>query len=80
MALVHELSGWRPCVRGKLALHRVYAPIAVSTWRTDTPPALLPVDVTDKVPADLGELAQLDEVRSRLVERVARRAAERGDT
>lgn len=60
----------------KLALHRVYAPIAVSTWRTDTPPALPPVDVTDEIPADLGELAQLDDVRSRLVERVARRAAE----
>ncbi len=60
----------------KLALHRVYAPIAVSTWRTDTPPALTRVDVIDEVPADLGELAQLDEVRSRLVERVGRRVAE----
>lgn len=48
----------------KLALHRIYAPIAVSTWRTDSPPALPPVDIADEVPADLGELAQLDDVRS----------------
>ena len=52
----------------KLALHRVYAPIAVSTWRTDTPPALPPVDVTDHVPADLPNcfvehFANLDFVR-----------------
>lgn len=64
----------------KLALHRIYAPIAVSTWRTDTPPALPPVDVADEVPADLGELAQLDDVRSRLVERVGRTVAEREGT
>ena len=41
----------------KLALHRVYAPIAVSTWRTGRPAGELPkVDVTDDVPADLSEL------------------------
>jgi predicted nuclease of restriction endonuclease-like (RecB) superfamily len=61
----------------KLALHRVYAPIAVSTWQTGTPaPELPPVEVTDDVPADLAELAQLDEVRTRLIDRVARRAPE----
>jgi len=64
----------------KLALHRVYAPIAVSTWRTDRPaPALPPVEVTEDVPADFGELAELDEVRARLVERVAHHQAPRAD-
>ena len=59
----------------KLALHRVYAPIAVSTWKAGTPPPELPaVEITDDVPADLGELAELDTVRTRLIERVAQRA------
>ncbi|MGO9973536.1 MAG: PDDEXK nuclease domain-containing protein [Solirubrobacteraceae bacterium] len=59
----------------KLALHRVYAPIAVSTWRTGTPrPELPAVEVTDDVPSDLGELSELDTVRTRLIERVARHA------
>ena len=59
----------------KLALHRVYAPIAVSTWRAGTPAPQLPsVEVTDDVPADLGELAELDAVRARLIDRVAQRA------
>jgi predicted nuclease of restriction endonuclease-like (RecB) superfamily len=58
----------------KLALHRVYAPIAVSTWRAGTPvPELPPVEVTDGVPSDLSELAELDAVRTRLIDRVARR-------
>lgn len=62
----------------KLALHRVYAPIAVSTWRTDTPPPDLPaVEIADGVPPDLQGLAQLDDVRARLIERVVQR---RGDT
>jgi predicted nuclease of restriction endonuclease-like (RecB) superfamily len=57
----------------KLALHRVYAPIAVSTWRTDRPSRdLPPIEVTERVPADLGELTELDTVRARLVDRVAR--------
>ncbi len=57
----------------KLALHRVYAPIAVSTWKTGAPrPELPEVEITDDVPADLGELAELDVVRTRLIERVAR--------
>jgi nuclease YhcG-like protein len=59
----------------KLALHRVYAPIAVSTWRTDRPPRELPaVEITENVPADLDELAELGSVRERLIDRVARRA------
>jgi predicted nuclease of restriction endonuclease-like (RecB) superfamily len=57
----------------KLALHRVYAPIAVSTWQSDTRPELPPVEVTDEVPDDLSEL---DEVRARLLDRVARRRSE----
>jgi hypothetical protein len=59
----------------------VYAPIAVSTWTTGSPqPALPPVEVTDDVPEDLSELAQLDEVRTRLIDRVARRASEIADS
>jgi len=59
----------------KLALHRVYAPIAVSTWQTGTPaPALPPVAIADDVPADLDELSELDTVRARLIERVAQHA------
>jgi predicted nuclease of restriction endonuclease-like (RecB) superfamily len=61
----------------KLALHRVYAPIAVSTWRAGTPPPELPaVEITEDVPADLGELSELDAVRTRLIERVAQRSPE----
>ena len=61
----------------KLTLHRVYAPIAVSTWQTpDHASGLPPVEVTENVPEDLSELAELDEVRSRLVDRVARRTPE----
>jgi predicted nuclease of restriction endonuclease-like (RecB) superfamily len=61
----------------KLALHRVYAPIAVSTWKAGAPrPELPAVEITDDVPADLGELAELDVVRTRLIERVARHAPE----
>jgi len=62
----------------KLALHRVYAPIAVSTWQKGTPaPQLPPVEVTDDVPEDLSEL---DEVRTRLIDRVSRRASEITDS
>lgn len=50
----------------KLALHRVYAPIAVSRWQVGAAS-------TQAAPEDLSEL---DEVRSRLIERVARRAPE----
>lgn len=57
----------------KLALHRVYAPIAVSTWQADTRAELPPVEVPDEVPEDLSEL---DEVRERLLDRVARRRSE----
>jgi predicted nuclease of restriction endonuclease-like (RecB) superfamily len=64
----------------KLALHRVYAPIAVSTWRAGMPAPELPsVEVTDDVPADLGELAELDAVRTRLIDRVAQRAPQISD-
>ena len=62
----------------KLALHRVYAPIAVSTWQKGTPaPQLPPVEVTDDVPEDL---AELNEVRARLIDRVARRRSEIADS
>jgi predicted nuclease of restriction endonuclease-like (RecB) superfamily len=57
----------------KLALHRIYAPIAVSTWQSDTRVELPPAGVTDEVPEDLSEL---DEVRERLLDRVARRRSE----
>lgn len=58
----------------KLALHRVYAPIAVSTWKAGTPQPELPAaEITDDVPADLDDLAELDAVRARLIERVAQR-------
>jgi predicted nuclease of restriction endonuclease-like (RecB) superfamily len=58
----------------KFALHRVYAPIAVSTWTAGAAqPTLPPVEVTDEVPEDLSEL---DEVRARLLDRVARRRSE----
>ena len=61
----------------KLALHRVYAPIAVSTWRAGTPAPELPsIEVTDDVPADLDELAELDAVRTRLIDRVAQRGSQ----
>lgn len=61
----------------KLALHRVYAPIAVSTWKAGTPrPELPAVEITDEVPADLGDLSELDTVRTRLIERVVRRTPE----
>ena len=63
----------------KLALHRVYAPIAVSTWQADSRAELPPVGVIEEVPKDLHEL---DEVRARLLDRVARRRSEfvDGDT
>ena len=64
----------------KLALHRVYAPIAVSTWKAGTrPPALPDVEIRDDIPEDLAELAKLDVVRTRLVERVSRRTPRVGD-
>jgi predicted nuclease of restriction endonuclease-like (RecB) superfamily len=59
----------------KLALHRVYAPIAVSTWTAGTPRLELPaVEITEGIPADLSELSELDAVRTRLIERVTQRA------
>jgi predicted nuclease of restriction endonuclease-like (RecB) superfamily len=65
----------------KLALHRVYAPIAVSTWQKGTPASELPpVEVTDDVPEDLAELNELDEVRTRLIDRVTRRTSEITDS
>ena len=44
----------------KLAMRRVYAPIAVSTWQSDAP----------------AELAQFDEVRTRLIDRITHRTPE----
>ncbi len=71
------LCAERDEVTARFALHRVYAPIAVSPWTTGSPqPALPPVEVTDDVPEDLSELAQVDEVRTRLIDRVTRRASE----
>jgi hypothetical protein len=64
----------------KLALHRVYAPIAVSTWRANRPARELPaVEITDTVPADLEELAELDTVCARLIDRVARHGSHTSD-
>lgn len=64
----------------KLTLHRVYAPIAVSTWHSDRPARELPaVEVTERVPADLDELAELDAVRARLIDRVARHEQQPSD-
>jgi predicted nuclease of restriction endonuclease-like (RecB) superfamily len=74
------LAAGRDETVAKLALHRVYAPIAVSTWQTDRPaPALPPVEISDDVPADLSELAELEGVRARLIERVAHHQAPPAD-
>lgn len=60
----------------KVALHRVYAPIAVSTWRTDAPAGELPpVELTDDISQDT-ELAQLETVREQLIERVSRKSTQ----
>jgi predicted nuclease of restriction endonuclease-like (RecB) superfamily len=59
----------------ELALRRVYAPIAVATWQAGASlsgPA--PAQGGADVPADISELAQLNDVRARLVDRVAQRA------
>jgi predicted nuclease of restriction endonuclease-like (RecB) superfamily len=70
------LAAGRDETVAKLALHRVYAPIAVSTWQAGTPaPELPPVEISDDVPADLHELAELDDVRTRLIERVTHHQA-----
>ena len=59
----------------KLALRRVYAPIAVSTWQAGASRrAPAPARGGADAPADISELAQLDDVRARLVDRVALRA------
>lgn len=61
----------------KMALHRVRAPIAVSTWQPDMPARELPpVEISEKIPTDPGELAELEIVRERLIENVARRTPE----
>ena len=63
----------------KVALHRVGSPIAVSTWQTTSEQHQLPAG--SSLDPDASELAELDRVRNRLVERVSRRANEiaRGD-
>jgi len=59
----------------KLALHRFYAPIVVSTWQGGT--RLPEVEVADEVPSDMQkDLAGLPEVKNRLIERVSRRKDE----
>jgi hypothetical protein len=72
----------------ELALRRVYAPIAVATWRAGAGPPELKTaagrprgaergaGAQDGTPAELAELAELDEVRARLAERVAQRVPE----
>lgn len=55
----------------RLALHRVYSPIAVSTWQTATEPKHLPAPEPTDEPSDIGELAELDRVCDRLIERVS---------
>jgi len=55
----------------QLAMHRIQGPIAVSTWEQGGSQELLPpTGLVDAVPADQPELAQLEEVRDRLAERV----------
>ncbi len=68
----------------ELALRRVYAPIAISTWRAGLPPRLRPGAANTEAPAanaehreagaDVAELAQLEDLRARLAERIAHRA------
>lgn len=58
------LCAGRNKIVGALALDRVISPIAVSTWKAGTPDA--------PNAGDQAELAQLDEVRARLEDRVAR--------
>jgi len=62
----------------KLALHRVYAPIAISTWqdgKAESPAKNSPsfMDMTEEVPE---ELAELDRIRIKLIDRVAQRTPE----
>lgn len=57
----------------KLALHRMSAPIAVSTWRQGADLPLSSLEITDEAPDDLKEL---DRVRTRLVNHVVRRTRE----
>jgi predicted nuclease of restriction endonuclease-like (RecB) superfamily len=57
----------------EVALYRVLSPIAVATWQTTLGAKQLP-----GAQPDPHELAELEEVRGRLVERVSRRAAEIG--
>jgi len=60
----------------ELTLHRVGAPIAVSTWQTASSIQLPPSKAGD-MPGDYpADFTQLDEVRTRLIERVARRTPE----
>ena len=62
----------------QLAMHRVQGPMAISTWKQDGRQQVLPSpEVVDTVPEDQPELAQLEEVRDRLVERVERLRAQR---
>jgi predicted nuclease of restriction endonuclease-like (RecB) superfamily len=59
----------------KLSLRRVYAPIAVSTWRVgDSLSELARASGAQAASVENPELAELDEVRARLVDRVAQRA------
>lgn len=57
----------------RATLHRVQAPIAVSTWRCGAPGRGLP---SSEFAQDPSGLAQLDDVRARLADRVARRTPE----
>jgi predicted nuclease of restriction endonuclease-like (RecB) superfamily len=72
-------SGWIILCAGRddavaeLALHHVFSPIAVSTWQQSTEQRSLPPGSNSP---DESELAELDGVRERLVERVTRRTAE----
>jgi hypothetical protein len=55
---------------------RVRADRGLSTWQAGTTSELPAVEIRDDVPADLDELSELDTVRTRLIERVARHAPE----
>jgi hypothetical protein len=54
----------------KLALHRMSAPIAVSTWQRGADLPLSSLEITDEAPS---ELKELDNVRAKLVNHVVRR-------
>jgi predicted nuclease of restriction endonuclease-like (RecB) superfamily len=60
----------------ELALQRVYSPIAVATWQTTTEEKRIAARESSDDPSAPDELAELDRVRRRLIDRVSQRATE----